>query len=91
MQRSVSDWGGNLVAFAFVILINVLANALPFNDQTQVEISARYPTLFTPAGFTFSIWSIIYLALLVFVIWQALPAQRGNAKVARVSRFSRRS
>ena len=87
MQRPVSDWGGNLVAFAVVILFNVLSNALPFNDQTQVEISSRYPSLFTPAGFTFSIWGVIYLALLAFVIWQALPAQRDSAKIANISRL----
>ena len=87
MQRSVSDWGGNLIAFAVLILFNVLSNALPFNDQTQVEISARYPSLFTPAGFTFSIWGVIYLALLGFLIWQALPAQRDSAKVASISRL----
>ncbi len=49
------------------------------------EISARYPSLFTPAGITFSIWGVIYLALLAFVIWQALPAQRSSEKLARVS------
>ncbi len=87
MQRSVSDWGGNLVAFTVVILINQLANALPFNDQTQAEISAQYPSLFTPAGFSFAIWGLIYLALLAFVIWQALPAQRKSGKIASVSRL----
>ena len=87
MQRSVSDWGGNLVAFAVVVLVNGLANALPFNDQTQAEISARYPSLFTPAGFAFSIWGLIYLALLGFVIWQALPAQRDSGKIASISRL----
>jgi benzodiazapine receptor len=87
MQRTLSDWGGNLVAFAIVILLNVLSNALPINGQTMPEISAKYPSLFTPAGFTFSIWGVIYLALLVFVIWQALPAQRNNGKVAAVSKY----
>jgi len=87
MQRSLSDWGGNLVAFAIVILLNVLSNALPINGQTMPEISAKYPSLFTPAGFTFSIWSVIYLMLLTFVIWQALPPQRGNQKVAEISRY----
>ena len=66
MQRTLSDWGGNLVAFAIVILFNALSSALPINDQTMPEISAKYPSLFTPAGFTFSIWGVIYLALLVF-------------------------
>mgnify|MGYP001819217204 CR=1 FL=1 len=87
MQRTPPDWGGNLVAFAVVILLNVLSNALPINGQTMPEISAKYPSLFTPAGFTFSIWGVIYLALLVFVVWQALPAQRSNTKVAAISKY----
>jgi hypothetical protein len=85
MQRSLSDWTGNLAAFAIVILVNVLSNALPINGQSMPEISAKYPSPFTPAGFTFSIWGVIYLALLAFVIWQALPAQRRSEKVAGIS------
>ena len=87
MQRPVYDWAGNLAAFAFVIVMNVLSNALPINGQTMPEISAKYPSLFTPAGFTFSIWGVIYLALLVFVVWQALPAQRSDERVAAISRY----
>lgn len=85
MQRQFSDWGGNIVAFVIVVIVNFLSNALPINGQSMTEISARFPSLFTPAGFTFSIWGVIYLALLVFVIYQALPAQRGNAAIARIS------
>lgn len=85
MQRRVSDWAGNLLAFAMAIFFNVLSNALPINGQSMPEISAKYPSLFTPAGFTFSIWGAIYLALLAFVIWQALPAQRSSKKVSRIS------
>ena len=85
MQRTRADWGGNLAAFGVTILLNVLSNALPINGQSMPEISAKYPSLFTPAGFTFGIWGVIYLGLLVFVIWQALPAQRGNQKVAAIS------
>lgn len=70
-----------------MILLNVLSNALPINGQTMPEISAKYPSLFTPAGFTFSIWGLIYLALLVFVVWQALPAQREDARVAAISGY----
>ena len=87
MQRPVHDWGGNLAAFAFVIVMNVLSNALPINGQTMPEISAKYPSLFTPAGFTFSIWGVIYLGLLVFVAWQALPAQRSDERIAAISRY----
>ena len=87
MNRSTPDWAGNLAAFAIMILLNVLSNAVPLNGQTMTEISAKYESLFTPAGFTFSIWGVIYLFLLIFVIWQALPAQRSNVKVARISTY----
>lgn len=87
MRRSPIDWGGNLAAFALTVLVNVLSNTLPINGQTMPEISAKYPSLFTPAGFTFSIWGVIYLSLLVFVVYQALPAQRDSARIARISPY----
>jgi hypothetical protein len=34
------------------------------------------PSYFTPAGYTFSIWSLIYLSLLGYTVYQLLPAQR---------------
>ncbi len=85
MNRSISDWGGNIAAFVLVIVFNWLSNALPFNDQSQTDIAAKYPSLFTPAGFTFSIWGVIYLALLAFIVYQALPSQRQNTSIARLS------
>jgi hypothetical protein len=84
MERSLVDRAGNIAAYTLMIIINVLSNALPINDQSMPEISAKYPSLFTPAGFTFSIWGVIYLALLLFVIWQALPAQRFDGRLARI-------
>ena len=60
----------NLLGFILVIVLNGLANALPINGYTTGELSDRYPNLFVPAGFTFSIWGVIYLLLLVFVIYQ---------------------
>ena len=87
MQRPLSDRGGNLAAFLLVVVLNGLANALPINGQTMPEISAKYPSLFTPAGFTFSIWGVIYLALLLFVVYQALPSQRDNQTIAGISRL----
>lgn len=86
-QRTPLDWAGNIFAYAIMILLNALSNALPINDQTMPEISAKYPSLFTPAGFTFSIWGGIYTALLVFVVWQALPGQRGNARISAISTY----
>jgi len=84
MNRSIADWGGNILAFIAVIVVNAMANGVPLGGQTTGEISAKYPSLFTPAGYVFSIWGLIYLGLAAFVIWQALPAQRNNASLAAI-------
>lgn len=66
----------NVTGFLLVLTLNALANALPINGMTTGELSGLYPNRFVPAGFTFSIWGLIYLALLGFVIYQFLrPAQ----------------
>lgn len=59
-----------VVAFIGMITINALAVLLPLNGQDTGQISDLYPSYFTPAGFTFGIWSLIYLWLLVFVVAQ---------------------
>src|SRR5690606_6539520 len=33
-----------------------------------------------PAGPAFSIWSVIYVGLAAYTIWQALPSQRANPR-----------
>ena len=66
----------NLIAFVFMITMNYLANALPLNGKTTGQLSDQYPNLFTPAGITFSIWGVIYLLLLVFIILQLWGSQQ---------------
>ncbi len=61
----------SVIAYIFMIIVNILANALPINNLTTGDISEKYPSLFTPAGFAFSIWGLIYLLLLFFVIFQS--------------------
>jgi tryptophan-rich sensory protein len=51
-----------------IIAVNLLCNILPLNNKTTGELSDKFESLITPAGFAFSIWSIIYLLLLIFVI-----------------------
>lgn len=71
----------NLLAFLFTLFVNYLSYALPLNGKDTGAVSEQYPNLFVPAGLTFSIWSLIYLGLLAFSLWQlAAPADRvGNA------------
>lgn len=61
----------NGIALVTILTINALANILPINGMNTGEISALYPSLFTPAGFTFSVWSVIYLLLIGFVLAQS--------------------
>jgi len=60
----------NIFAFLLVLIVNGLANALPIGGNTTGDISDFYPNLFTPAGLTFSIWGVIYLALAAFIVYQ---------------------
>jgi hypothetical protein len=59
---------GTWLLFAGVIAVNALANILPINGYNTGQISAFYPNAFVPAGFTFSIWGVIYLLLFSYTI-----------------------
>ena len=74
----------NIFALGAVLTINALANILPINGQTTGELSDKYPSLFTPAGYVFSIWGLIYTLLAVFIIYQALPAQKDNPRLVQL-------
>ena len=74
----------NLLAFLGTVTVNGLANALPINGQNTGEISDRFQVYFVPAGYVFSIWGLIYLGLLGFVVYQLLPAQRNNQRLGRI-------
>jgi hypothetical protein len=70
-----------IVSVIATILVNVLANSLPINGQNTGEISDRFSIYFVPAGYVFSIWGIIYIGLIAYAIFQALPAQRENPRM----------
>ena len=69
----------NLIGFLAVVIVNALAVILPINNMTTQQLSDKYPNLFVPAGITFSIWGIIYLLLLVFIIYQFIVAFRRSS------------
>lgn len=58
----------NLIGWAGVLTVNTLANSLPINGYNTGQVSAFYPNLFVPAGFTFAIWSVIYLLMTGFAV-----------------------
>ncbi|HEX2621524.1 MAG TPA: tryptophan-rich sensory protein, partial [Phototrophicaceae bacterium] len=52
----------------------------------SAQIANRYPDLYYfPANNAFSIWGIIYTFLIAFTIYQALPSQRNNPHLERLS------
>ena len=74
----------NIGALLVVLLFNFLSNTLPFNNLTQGDLSEIYPVMITPAPYVFSIWGLIYLVLIAFIIYQALPNHRENQFVKAV-------
>ena len=56
-----------------VILFNWLAASGRLGGVDTGDISDKYPTLVTPSGYAFSIWSLIYAGLIAFSIYQILP------------------
>ncbi|WP_188814722.1 tryptophan-rich sensory protein [Hymenobacter cavernae] len=60
------------------IVLTYWSRIQPFNGQSMGYVSGKYPSLLTPAGYAFSIWGIIFLALGIYAVWQLLPAQRTN-------------
>lgn len=66
-----------VVSFLAMITVNGLANALPLGGRTTGDVSAAYPTLFTPQGFTFSIWGVIYVVMAIALVRFLLTDESG--------------
>jgi benzodiazapine receptor len=69
----------NILAFIFTVLVNGLAGSTTIlGGKDTAQISDANPTLITPAGYVFSIWGVIYILLGIFVVFQALPSEKGK-------------
>jgi len=70
----------NLLAYILNTLVTYgvgVSGRFPTNN----ELSAKYQTLVTPAGFAFSIWGIIFTSELIWCIAQLLPHYRSKDAV----------
>ena len=65
-----------IVATVATIVFNGLAATGLVNHVTPEVISDKYPTILTPAGYAFSIWSLIYLGMAAFSVYQILGINR---------------
>ncbi|ALS79380.1 tryptophan-rich sensory protein [Planococcus kocurii] len=75
------------ISFIAVVVMNTLANTLPLNDQTTGDVSNRLLVLFTPAGYVFSIWSIIYLLLAVWIVAFWIRLRKGQTPSYKITLF----
>jgi hypothetical protein len=74
-----------LLATVVVLAVNAASNIIPINGRNTGELSQLYPTGFTPPGWVFGIWSLIYLGLLTFsfAAWRGGP--RLQTRIASIA------
>lgn len=82
---------GNDFFRSIMVLLGAIAQivfgALPFIlgwENTNATRADEVRTLVVPAGYAFSIWSVIFLGCLAFAIYQILPRQRVDALLRQV-------
>ena len=74
-----------ILTVIITITINLLADALPINGLNTGVISDSFHVYFVPAGYVFAIWGLIYIGLIAYGIYQALPAQKNNPRLQAIS------
>lgn len=70
------------------VLFNYLADILHIG-KSNAAVTAEYDSLFTPAGYTFAIWGLIYLALIAYCVIQLMPSQANHLAYERLNKYVR--
>ncbi len=70
----------NSIALAAMLFANFAGATGFFSSENVGDISHKYDTLFAPAGYTFIIWSLIFLLAVCFVIYQWILLKNGDPK-----------
>lgn len=71
----------NLLSVVLALTVNILANALPLNGQNTGAISDRFQVYFVPAGYVFSIWGLIYIGWIAFLMYQFQSAHKESPRL----------
>lgn len=72
----------NLFFYFSTLAINSLGSSGFFNNMGQKDVSDKYTTLITPAGFAFAIWGVIYGLVLASLIY--FFVKRKDARVSKL-------
>lgn len=70
MSRNLSVL--NLLSVLLLIIVSYYSQAIEINNNTIGSVSDQYQNLFTPAGYAFSIWGLIYISLVAYCIFQLI-------------------
>ena len=60
----------NLMSVILAVGVNYYSQMYKINGNTVSEVSDKYSNLFTPAGYAFSIWGLIFMGMLIFAGYQ---------------------
>lgn len=79
MNRIKSLAISNTIFYVIAFAVSSLSQVNSINNKDIGDVSNKYDTLFTPAGVTFSIWGVIYIALFAFCIYHIHKAFKEDA------------
>ncbi len=66
----------NLLFYIIAFIVSQMSQFNLIGGNTMGEVSAKYESVFTPAGITFSIWGVIYIGLFAFTIYHLIQAYK---------------
>ena len=72
----------NVISFIIHVAFSYMTQSNVINQKNVGEVSDTYPSLFTPAGFTFAIWGIIYTSLGIFCVFHMVMTYKRNENAA---------
>lgn len=70
----------NSITLVIMLLANFAGATGFFSGEKVGDISHKYDTLFAPAGYTFIIWSVLFLLAICFVVYQWILIKKGDLK-----------
>lgn len=70
----------NIASVVFALVLNALVGAGLLGLPAINDMSDKYATLLTPAGYAFSIWSLVYVLIVTLTVYQARDIFRSDKK-----------
>ena len=72
----------NVAVLILVLWANGAAGSGALSGESIGLVANRHVSYFLPANYVFGIWSLIYLGITLFVLYQALPVARASVSLS---------